>query len=307
MIWDKKIKKRIIGLYGDILSDNLMIVVVGIHGNEQAGLIALSNVFDVLKNNNYPSNGCIIALKGNIKALEENKRYIDKDLNRLWSEKQIDYIKKTPSEDLICQEDKEQKELLFVLEQFTNFREKKDPFLFLDIHTTSANGGFFTIVNGNDMSVRFAKKLQIPLILHLNKVIKNTTLSIFSQKEFSAIAFEAGQHESEESIKRIESAVYILLNELQIIKFEKDFISSKQQILINESKELPIETEFCYKHTIMPQSNFKMNPGFNNFDKVTKGQILASDIHGDIACKEDGYILMPLYQKQGEDGFFIIK
>jgi succinylglutamate desuccinylase len=50
-----------------------------------------------------------------------------------------------------------------------------------------------------------------------------------------------------------------------------------------------------------------MLPGFNNFDKIVKGQPLAKDKNGPIYASIDGYILMPLYQKQGEDGFFIIQ
>jgi succinylglutamate desuccinylase len=45
MIWDKKTKKRIVGLYGDFLSEKLLIIVAGIHGNEQSGILALEQVF----------------------------------------------------------------------------------------------------------------------------------------------------------------------------------------------------------------------------------------------------------------------
>ncbi len=307
MIWDKKTKKRILGLYGDFLSEKLLIIVAGIHGNEQSGILAIQNVFDYLKKLNFPAKGCILALKGNVKAIEENKRFIDKDLNRLWYDEQIDYVRKTPFEALKMHEDKEQKELLYVLEQFTEHREAHAPFLFLDLHTTSAEGGLFTIVNGNDLSVKMAQKLEVPLILHLDKVIKNTTLGIFSKKQFSAIAFEAGQHIHPESVKRIEAAIYILLHEMDIINFSTEFIYENRKILSQAALNLPKLTEFAYKHTLKPDDNFEMLPGFNNFDKIVKGQLLAKDKNGPIYASIDGYILMPLYQKQGEDGFFIIQ
>jgi succinylglutamate desuccinylase len=307
MIWDKKTKKRILGLYGDFLSEKLLIIVAGIHGNEQSGILAIQQVFDHLKKMNFPVKGCILALKGNVKAIEENKRFIDKDLNRLWSEEQIDFVRETPLEALKTNEDKEQKELLYILEQFTEHREAHTPFLFLDLHTTSAEGGLFTIVNGNDLSVAMAQKLEVPLILHLDKVIKNTTLGIFSKKQFSAIAFEAGQHTHPESVKRIEAAIYILLHEMDIINFSTEFIRENRKILSQAALNLPKLTEFAYKHTINPEDHFEMLPGFNNFDKIVKGQPLAKDKNGPIYASIDGYILMPLYQKQGEDGFFIIQ
>jgi len=79
------------------------------------------------------------------------------------------------------------------------------------------------------------------------------------------------------------------------------------QILINYSKGLPKMTELIYVHVIKPKDNFVMRPGFQNFQKIKSGELLAKDKKGDIHAKHEGLVLMPLYQKQGEDGFFIIK
>jgi succinylglutamate desuccinylase len=48
-----------------------------------------------------------------------------------------------------------------------------------------------------------------------------------------------------------------------------------------------------------------MNPGFENFDAVKRGQILAKNKRGAIKAVESGSILMPLYRRRGEDGFFL--
>lgn len=50
-----------------------------------------------------------------------------------------------------------------------------------------------------------------------------------------------------------------------------------------------------------------MLPGYENFQLVKKGEVIAEDSNGPIVVKEDGLLLMPLYQNKGEDGFFIIK
>lgn len=63
--------------------------------------------------------------------------------------------------------------------------------------------------------------------------------------------------------------------------------------------------EVRHREAIAPEDEFVMNPGFENFQPVTRGQILASNKRGAIRAVESGLILMPLYQKQGEDGFFI--
>ena len=50
-----------------------------------------------------------------------------------------------------------------------------------------------------------------------------------------------------------------------------------------------------------------MVEGYKNFQKVEEGEVLAQDKSGKIVAPEDALVLMPLYQQQGEDGFFLIK
>ena len=66
-------------------------------------------------------------------------------------------------------------------------------------------------------------------------------------------------------------------------------------------------SELLYVHPIAADDDFVMHPGFKNFQPIAKGELLASDKNGEIKAKQDGRILMPLYQKQGEDGFFLIQ
>ena len=63
--------------------------------------------------------------------------------------------------------------------------------------------------------------------------------------------------------------------------------------------------EVRHREAISADDEFVMNPGFNNFDPIRRGQVLARDRRGPIKAVESGMILMPLYQKKGEDGFFI--
>lgn len=50
-----------------------------------------------------------------------------------------------------------------------------------------------------------------------------------------------------------------------------------------------------------------MEPGFFNFKTIAKGQVLANEKKGQILSHRNARIFMPLYQKQGSDGFFIIR
>ena len=50
-----------------------------------------------------------------------------------------------------------------------------------------------------------------------------------------------------------------------------------------------------------------MYPNYKNFQRISSGEIIAEDNEGPIEAPEDALLLMPLYQSQGEDGFFLIK
>jgi hypothetical protein len=50
-----------------------------------------------------------------------------------------------------------------------------------------------------------------------------------------------------------------------------------------------------------------MDPGYSNFQEVVEGQVVAHDHAGPVAIGEKSRLLMPLYQEQGEDGFFLVR
>jgi succinylglutamate desuccinylase len=48
-----------------------------------------------------------------------------------------------------------------------------------------------------------------------------------------------------------------------------------------------------------------MASGLKSFDPIEAGQIVARDRRGPVRAPEAGLMLMPRYQAQGEDGFFV--
>ncbi len=79
------------------------------------------------------------------------------------------------------------------------------------------------------------------------------------------------------------------------------------ELLIDYSKDLPKVAEMLKVHPVAPEDHFRMLPGFKNFQSIKAGDLLAEDRNGNIISPYDSHILMPLYQQQGEDGFFLIK
>jgi succinylglutamate desuccinylase len=302
-------KERIIGKLHGKKKGPMLIVIGGMHGNERAGVTAIENIFDSLKkeakmNKSFELHGTIFGLRGNRLALSKSQRYIKKDLNRQWEELNIHRIFNSPNEKL-DEEDKEVKELLTTI---TNeiIREKPKQILFLDLHTTSADGGVFSIVDDNPESTRIAMGFDAPIIKGLFQIFKGTTLNFFAGRNLgipkTAIAFEAGQHEDPNSVSRSEAAI---MHMLFVSGTLKQRLNGYQHVMTGQHTSHI--AEITYTHHIVPEDNFYMKAGYKNFQYLTEGEVIAFDKTGEIKAPYDCQILMPLYQKQGSDGFFLIK
>lgn len=88
---------------------------------------------------------------------------------------------------------------------------------------------------------------------------------------------------------------------------KEDVENIHNKILTDYSAGLPAHTHLEYTYHIRPDETFVMRPGYSNFDPVVQGEELATSDGELVTAPHDGMILMPLYQRQGEDGFFIVE
>jgi len=65
------------------------LILAGVHGNEKCGIIA----FDKIIKNIKIESGKVYFIYSNLKAIKQNKRYIEKNLNRCFFKKQSKEIK----------------------------------------------------------------------------------------------------------------------------------------------------------------------------------------------------------------------
>jgi len=304
---------RVIGKYEGKERGPLLIVFGAMHGNEPAGVKALEQMFQMLnrepeQNPDFVFYGKMVGLIGNLNAYQKGKRFIKKDLNRQWTKENIERINNSLTADL-DEEDIELKALLAAIHAEIN-EYQPTKIVFLDFHTTTAFGGIFTIPQEVPESLAIAVELHAPVVKGLLKGIQGTTLHYFTEENFGsgtvAVTFESGQHNEPLSVNR---AIAALTNCMRTIGcVEAAHIENRHdKILIDFSKGLPKIAELITIHSIQPDDDFEMVPNYKNFQTVKKGETLARDRHGEIKAMDDGLILMPLYQKQGDDGFFLIK
>jgi hypothetical protein len=82
-------------------------------------------------------------------------------------------------------------------------------------------------------------------------------------------------------------------------------VAGEKARLRRATEGIPAILEVTYRHAITPRDRFLMRPGFRNFEPVYSGQVIADDAQGSVSVPSDGFLLMPLYQKLGNDGFFV--
>lgn len=302
---EASLPNRIIGDFQNGAEGPLLFVLAGLHGNEPAGVHALRRVFARLKEEEIPFVGRFVGLCGNCKALALKQRYVDRDLNRLWSSDEIARVKNlAPNER--NSEEKELVEILALIEPA--IASDYSPQIYADLHTTSGEGGIFSIVTQNSQIRALAEALYAPVVFNLVDALALTTSRFFEENDLTGLAFESGQHDNPAAIENHEAAIWILLAEAGCIDPDEvsDFVQYRRR-LQKATQQLNRYLKVTYRHPIEPSDAFVMEPGYENFQEISSGELLAHDHTGKIMSPSDGQILMPLYQKQGEDGFFIMK
>ncbi len=276
-----------------------LIVIGGLHGNEASGVAALSNISIRLRNLSVGLDGRVYFLAGNTRALSKGVRFIERDLNRSWT---ATNLSSAGSDSFLkTSEGAELTELDELLDGI--LITARDEVYVLDLHSTSAEGAPFATVGDTLRNRRFAQQFPISIILGIEEQLEGTMLEYLNNAGTVTLGFEGGQHTSYATIANHEAIVWTALANTGILpRYET---SQKYRNHLIKSQKPGKIFEIRYRHAITEEDEFEMNPGFDNFDPVFRGQVLAHDIRGEVRAVEKGLLFMPLYQKLGEDGFFL--
>jgi succinylglutamate desuccinylase len=282
-----------------------LVCVGGVHGNEPAGVRAIGRVGRRLREIDGLRAGEYVGLAGNCAALAHGQRFIARDLNRAWTENAVARARGVSTAEA-DHEDREQVELLDEIERAVG--AARGPVHLLDLHTTSGPGGIFSVFGDALHHRAFASVFPVPMVLGLEELVEGTLTQYFGDRGLVAVTVETGSHEAPESVARAEAAIWTALGALGMLEPEaRSEVGRGEALLRRASAHLPAALEMRYRHAVAPDDRFEMLPGFSNFDRVTRGEVLARDRDGEVRAPETARLLMPLYQRQGEDGFFLVR
>lgn len=293
--------ERIIGTIDGAEKGPLLIFVGGMHGNEAQGMIALENIFESMKAQKEGVRGRAIALRGNLEAIRQNIRFVTFDLNRIWD---VKHFKR--SVDVQAAELVELQALREIIEQ--ELQGEYTEAMLIDLHTTSAPTIPFIVTTKRIKNLDFVQRMNVPYVTGLSGHLEGTMLEWMTSKGFCGLAFEAGQHHSKTSMIKHEAFVRL---SMYYSGFTPDLDEQEVLSLHNllEDELMPKHNHFqlIERYRIDEEEDFRMEEGFANFQRIYEGEVLATNKHGDILSKVNANIFMPLYQEQGNDGFFIIE
>lgn len=280
------------------------VVMTGIHGNEGSGVLAATRVLEAIERLRLPLAGELVVLAGNLKALRARTRFIDRDLNRHWTPERVARVRA-----LAGTESAEDEEQLALLQVFAEVVARADgPVHFVDLHTSSAEGAPFVTVGDTLRNREFVRGLPLPIMLGLEEQVDGSLLEYLNNFGLVTMGVEAGQHDAPSSVDRHEAVVWLALCRAGMLA-EQDIpeLETQRALLRDACRETPPVLEVRYRHVIRPGDAFRMNPGYDNFRPIRRGELLAHDIDGPIHAPMSGRILLPLYQGLGDDGFFIAR
>lgn len=305
--------RREIASYTGQLRGPLLICLGGVHGNEWAGVKAIDLMGKMLEvepitNPNFRYRGRFVGLIGHVEALKLNKRFIDQDMNRSFHEETLNRIKTLPKDELRAEEKEIQALYRKIKREISTYKPEK--VIVLDLHTTTAGGGIFALANDDPESLRLGKELHVPVITGFNVRVKGTTMQFFTSERFgvdmTTVVFEGGQHDELLSVNRSIAAITNCMRTIGAVRSE-DVENQHNYLLREYSKGLPRVAKLISSYQVHPGEDFRMLPDFSNFQRIHKGQLLAYSQGKQVIARGDGLILMPKYQEQGNDGFFIIE
>lgn len=278
-----------------------VIVVGGVHGNEPAGVAAAERVAAQIRARNIKVDGRVYFVAGNTRALPLGKRFVDTDLNRGWTGRRI--AEAEMGGGAFYSEDQDLAELEQLFDQI--LVTAKDEVYVIDLHSTSAAGMPFATVGDTLRNREFARAMPIAILLGIEEQLEGTMLEHLNNIGCVTFGFEGGRHTSDQTIANHEAVIWHALAGAGVAETASIPEFEQHRLQLEKSSGGTKFFEVRYRHAITPEDDFEMDPGFYNFDHVRKGETVANDRNGRITVREDGLMLMPLYQKLGEDGFFI--
>lgn len=246
-----------------------LLITVCIHGNEVCGLLAVNELLreGFFKHGFDHRNIRVTVMLGNPRAVMENRRYIDMNLNRMFLPQYFDQNLGAPHADDPYERSR--------LEDIISEMHKCD--CYLDLHSTSLPTIPFAMVPPGGKSETIAKKFPVKFVLHnVLQVIHGTSIDYCKSLNKPAVCVECGQHCAEESIQVAKKTICAFITATPADHFPKKILYVDRSVILKEGFQFKKKTQA--------------------FDYVNANELVATDNEGEIRCpyKQGAFLIMPI-------------
>jgi succinylglutamate desuccinylase len=187
-------------------------------------------------------------------------------------------------------------------------RDEFEDVCFVDCHTTSAQTIPYLSINVHPLSIQLAHRFPLNSVIGLQQSIPGCLTEYCNKLDFRGFTFEAGQHQSAAAYSNQVAMLWLMLVYSGALnKHDLKTFRHYEKMLGVETPVNKRSFRLISHYLIKDGEDFKMRPGFRNFDFVAHAAHLADNRYGPIVSPTEGYLLMPLYQQKGHDGFFLLE
>lgn len=240
-----------------------LLIIVGVHGNESCGLKAVDFLLPTLS----LESGSVTFVVGNPKAVLQNKRFIEANLNRLFREDQ-----------LLSKEERSSREYV----QSRKLMElMKTSDALLDIHSSGTKNAIpFAICEPHSFEI--AKHLPVEIISSGWDLLEPGGTDYFMNRlNKIGICVECGHHDDQVSVERATKSILIFLQSFGSISHTPHEIgeAKKEMSLVHVSSIYKTKTDFHPAKV------------FSDFEQVKTGEIIGNDGQDQIRAQGDGKVI----------------
>lgn len=286
-----------------------LVVVGGVHGNEPAGILAARRVLARLRREGE-LKGRFVALAGNLTALRDpdpHVRYVDRDLNRMFTDALVDGARQIASEDRYV----EQQEALELIESIEAELASSDGAAFvLDMHTVSSPSPAFIFVEDSLPARRFARRFEVPLVFGFEDELPGLLVDYTTSKlGLISMLLEAGLHDDPASVVVHEAAIWVALEGAGMID-PASIGLDPHAVLAGASGGRAGEIYDVRHREPITHPDFEVDQHLHSFDGMRQGRTLVAVQAGsEIMSPMTGLLFLPNRQQDrrlDDDGFFVV-
>jgi len=251
-----------------------LVVMVGTHGNETCGPLMLQEKLSEIQ----IQRGEVVFIEGNPKAIQENKRFIDQNLNRMF--RPVDTYTEKERESYEFKRAQELKPLLAECDAL------------LDIHSSGTEDTIpFVICEPNSFEI--VKEFPFEIVSYgFDGIEPGGTDNYVNEHGGDGICVECGYHYDPEAKSRAWESL-------------RDFLILNGAIdgNLNEPRDQKIiDANYIYKTRV----NFRLAKYFADFEEITKGDWVGTDGNEKIYAPKDGVIIFARGREDsGEEAFIV--